>query len=124
MQVSYEVPTIPELASIRPNAQAAQKASTLHQKDLDNLDKILVDFFWFYGNRYQIWNHVSTIDQKKIKMQTFCCIENAMCNVLFLSGHQSKHRAMARTANSRSTETVFAESTKVRTKIILFYIFC
>lgn len=62
MQVSYGVPTIQELASIRPNAQAAQKASALHQKDLDNLDKILVDFFWFYGNRYQIWNHVVSVN--------------------------------------------------------------
>lgn len=62
MQVNYDVPTIQELASMRPNADAIKKSNASLHKDVDSLDKLLVDFFYFYGNRYQIWNHVISLN--------------------------------------------------------------
>lgn len=62
MQVNFSLPTIQEMASMRPNAEAIKKANASLQKDLENVDKLLVDFFWFYGNRYQIWNHVISLN--------------------------------------------------------------
>ncbi|XP_055326064.1 uncharacterized protein LOC129579895 isoform X2 [Sitodiplosis mosellana] len=61
MQVNYEVPTTQEMVSIRSNAEAMKKAHSSLDKDLAMFDKILADFFWFYGQRYQIWNHVISL---------------------------------------------------------------
>lgn len=62
MQVNYEIPVISEIAAIRSNADAMKKATASFKKDLKNIDKILADFFWFYGQRYQIWNHVISLN--------------------------------------------------------------
>lgn len=61
MQVNYEAPTIQEMMDTRSNAAAAKKAESSFKKDLAIVDKILADFFWFYGHRYQIWNHVISL---------------------------------------------------------------
>lgn len=70
MQVNYEVPTIPEMHSIRLNAGAMKKAETSLEKDLAIFDKILADFFWFYGQRYQIWNHVISLRWVNVLLST------------------------------------------------------
>lgn len=61
MQVNYEVPVAQDVHTIRSNAATMSKATASLQKDLANLDKMLADFFWFYGQRYQIWNHVISL---------------------------------------------------------------
>lgn len=62
MQVNYDVPIIQEMASIRSNKDALKKSVASLKKDLDSLDKILADFFRFYGHRYQIWNHMISLN--------------------------------------------------------------
>lgn len=62
MQVNYEIPIISEMAAFRSNADAMKKAGASHKRDLANIDKLLADFFWFYGQRYQIWNHVISLN--------------------------------------------------------------
>lgn len=62
MQVNYDVPVISEMATVRSNSDAMKKAGALAKKDLANIDKLLADFFWFYGQRYQIWNHVISLN--------------------------------------------------------------
>lgn len=61
MQVNYEVPIVQEINSIRSNAEAMKKVESSLKKDLNIFDKMLADFFWFYGQRYQIWNHVISL---------------------------------------------------------------
>lgn len=61
MQVNYDVPIVQEINSIRSNAEAMKKAESSLKKDLTIFDKMLADFFWFYGQRYQIWNHVISL---------------------------------------------------------------
>lgn len=62
MQVNYDVPTIQDVASYRLKPEAMKKANASLKKDLECFDKILSDFFYFYGNRYQIWNHVISLN--------------------------------------------------------------
>lgn len=61
MQVNYEVPAISEVAATRSSSDAMKKVHASFKKDLSNIDKMLADFFWFYGQRYQIWNHVLSL---------------------------------------------------------------
>lgn len=61
MQVNYEVPTTQEISSIRSDVSMIEKAELSISKDLAIFDKMLADFFWFYGQRYQIWNHVISL---------------------------------------------------------------
>lgn len=63
MQVNYDVPIIQEITSVRSKSDRLRKMNNaLHKKDLISFDKILADFFWFYGQRYQIWNHVISLN--------------------------------------------------------------
>lgn len=62
MQVNYDVPIIQEIASVRSNKDAMKKATESLKKEMATFDKILADFFWFYGQRYQIWNHVISLN--------------------------------------------------------------
>lgn len=61
IQVNYEAPTLQEMMDMRSNATAMKTAQLSLKKDLAIFDKILADFFWFYGHRYQIWNHVISL---------------------------------------------------------------
>lgn len=62
MQVNYDIPVIKDITSVRSNQDAIKKVAASLKKDLDNFDKMLSDFFWFYGQRYQIWNHVISLN--------------------------------------------------------------
>ncbi|XP_031625839.1 uncharacterized protein LOC116342388 [Contarinia nasturtii] len=62
MQVNYELGTVQEISTIRSNPETMKKADISLKKDLAIFDKILADFFWFYGQRYQIWNHVISLN--------------------------------------------------------------
>lgn len=63
MQANYEVPNLQEIVAIRSSPEeTAKKAEASLKKDLAIFDKILADFFWFYGQRYQIWNHVISLN--------------------------------------------------------------
>lgn len=62
VQVNYDVPVIADIDTVRSNADAMKKVADTTKKDLDNFDKILAEFFWFYGQRYQIWNHVISLN--------------------------------------------------------------
>lgn len=61
MQVNYDTPVISEITTTRSNSDAMKKASASFKKDMASIDKILTDFLWFYGQRYQIWNHVISL---------------------------------------------------------------
>lgn len=61
MQVNYDAPIAQDVHSIRSNSTAISNADASFRKDLTVFDKILADFFWFYGQRYQIWNHVISL---------------------------------------------------------------
>lgn len=56
MQVNYEMPLRSELADAKKKPGASLK------KDIKNIDKMLADFFYFYSNRYQVWNHVISVN--------------------------------------------------------------
>lgn len=56
MQVNYDVPMAQDVHA------AMKKTNSSMQKDLLIIDKMLADFFWFYGQRYQIWNHVISLN--------------------------------------------------------------
>lgn len=62
MQVNYDIPAISDIGTIKSNPDALKKASASLKKDMTNIDKMLADFFWFYGQRYQIWNHVISLN--------------------------------------------------------------
>lgn len=62
MQVNYDVPIAPDVHAMRSNSESLTKVKKSVQKDFAILDKILADFFWFYGQRYQIWNHVISLN--------------------------------------------------------------
>lgn len=62
MQVNYDVPIIQEIASVRSNQEAMKKVNASLKKEMATFDKLLADFFWFYGQRYQIWNHVISLN--------------------------------------------------------------
>lgn len=62
MQVNYDVPIIQEIATFRTSQETTKKPTTSSKKDAESFEKILADFFWFYGQRYQIWNHVISLN--------------------------------------------------------------
>lgn len=62
MQMNYDVPTIEGLAPKRSSVEAMKKAGASLEKDLQIVDKLLSEFFRFYGQRYQIGNHVISLN--------------------------------------------------------------
>lgn len=56
MHVNYEVPILQVIAAIQPKPEAMNKG-------LECFEKILTtNFVYFYGNRYQIRNHVISLN--------------------------------------------------------------
>lgn len=91
MQANYDIPIVQEIATIRSNSDAMKTAEASLTKDSASFDKILAEFFWFYGQRYQIWNHVISLNigrwqERRIQDQQKWFLPNQKrCNFFFSS---------------------------------------